>query len=85
MLSQSEMDKAVMEAKKSLSDEQIKDAIKRCSYGGPMVHAGGFIAKEDIPKVNDGPCFFSGFNQIKPLDCQGINMKGGDNFGKTNA
>ncbi len=37
MLTQSEMDKLVMEAKKSLSDEQIKDAIKRCSYGGSPV------------------------------------------------
>jgi len=36
MLTQSEMDKLVMEAKKSLSDEQIRDAIKRCSYGGPI-------------------------------------------------
>jgi len=38
MLSQKEMDKAVLEAKKSLSDEQIKDAIKRCSYGGSIVN-----------------------------------------------
>ncbi len=38
MLSQSEMDKAVLDAKKSLSDEQIKDAIKRCSYGGKPVN-----------------------------------------------
>lgn len=60
MLDQTEMDKVVMEAKKSLSDEQIKDAIKRCSYGGPMVN--------------------------RPLDCQGIIMKGGETInGKTNA
>jgi len=37
MLNQSEMDKAVLEAKKSLSDEQIKDAIRKCSYGGSPV------------------------------------------------
>ena len=37
MLSQSEMDKMVLEAKKSLSDEQIKDAIRKCSYGGRPV------------------------------------------------
>jgi len=60
MLNQSEMDKAVLETKKSLSDEQIKDAIKRCSYGGPMVS--------------------------RPLDCQGIMMKGGETlYGKTNS
>jgi len=38
MLNQSEMDKVVLEAKKSLSDEQIKDVIKRCSYGGKPVN-----------------------------------------------
>jgi len=37
MLEQSEMDKAVLEAKKSLSDEQIKGAIRKCSYGGKPV------------------------------------------------
>jgi len=37
MLTQSEMDKAVLEAKKSLSDEQIKDALRKCSYGGKPV------------------------------------------------
>lgn len=68
MLTQDEMDKAVLEAKKSLSDEQIKEAIKRCSYGGSpvsMVHTGGFIAKEDIPKVNSGWCGTCGaFNNM---------------------
>jgi len=59
MLTQSEMDKAVLEAKKSLSDEQIKDAIRKCSYGGSIVN--------------------------RPLDCQGINMRGGEIIGKTNA
>jgi len=59
MLNQSEMDKLVLEAKKSLSDEQIKDAVKRCSYGGSIVN--------------------------RPLNCQGIIMKGGEIIGKTNA
>ncbi len=36
MLTQSEMDKVVLEAKKSLTEEQIKDAIRKCSYGGPI-------------------------------------------------
>lgn len=34
MLSQEEMDKVVLEAKKSLSEEQMKDALRKCSYGG---------------------------------------------------
>ena len=59
MLTQSEMDKLVLEAKKSLSDEQIKDAIRKCSYGGSIVN--------------------------RPLDCHGINMKGGMTLGKANA
>lgn|GEM_PF-2253507 len=59
MLSQSETDKVVLEAKKSLSDEQIKDAVRKCSYGGCMVE--------------------------RPLNCQGISMRGGEiRYGKTN-
>ena len=55
-----DMEKVLQEAKKSLSDEQIKDAIRKCSYGGSMV--------------------------IRPLDCQGINIRGGDIlYGNTNA
>ena len=38
MLEQSEMDKVVLEAKKSLSDNQIKDALRKCSYGGSPVN-----------------------------------------------
>lgn len=37
MLSQSEMEEMVIKAKQSLTDEQIKDVIRRCSYGGSMV------------------------------------------------
>ena len=38
MLSQEEMDKVVLEAKKSMTVEEMKDAIKRCSYGGKPVN-----------------------------------------------
>ena len=38
MLEQSEMDKIVLDAKKQLSDEQIKDVIRKCSYGGKPVN-----------------------------------------------
>lgn len=59
MLKPDEMDRYVIEAKKQLTDEQIKDAVRKASYGGSMV--------------------------IRPLDCQGINMRGGDFInGKTN-
>lgn len=34
MLTKKEMDKAILEAKKSLSDEQMKDALRKYSYGG---------------------------------------------------
>lgn len=36
MLSQEEMDKVVLEAKKSMTVEQMKDAIQKCSCGGPI-------------------------------------------------
>lgn len=36
MLTEDEMDRIVLEAKKSLSEEQIKDAVRRCSYGGSV-------------------------------------------------
>jgi len=51
MLSQSDMDKAVLEAKKSLSDEQIKDAVRKCSYGGnpaTMQTIGGYVTDPEI-------------------------------------
>ncbi len=51
MLTQDEMDKVVLEAKKSLSEEQMKDALRKCTYGGPMVHAGGFVSKDCIPNI----------------------------------
>lgn len=34
MLTDKEMDEIVLRAKKSMTDEQIKDAVRRCSYGG---------------------------------------------------
>lgn len=36
MLTQEEMDKIVRDAKKDLTTEQIKDALRKCSYGGPV-------------------------------------------------
>jgi hypothetical protein len=37
MLEQSEMDKIVLDAKKQLNDEQIKEAMRKCSYGGKPI------------------------------------------------
>lgn len=36
MLTQEEMDKIVRDAKKDLTTEQIKNALRKCSYGGPV-------------------------------------------------
>jgi len=49
MLNQSDMDKVVLEAKKSLSDEQIKEAIRKCSYGGSMVICGDNSTESVLP------------------------------------
>lgn len=37
LASQSEIDKAVMQAKKDVSVEQIKDAVRKCSCGGKSI------------------------------------------------
>jgi len=75
MLSQSEMDKAVIEAKKSLSDEQIKDAVRKCSYGGnPVDMAQGGICSKTV--------LFGDFGPDKPEAVIPLNkLKGGDKFG----
>jgi hypothetical protein len=37
LASQSEIDQAVMQAKKDLTIEEVKEAVRRCSYGGKSV------------------------------------------------
>lgn len=37
LATQSEIDKAVIEAKKKLRDEEIMEVLKGCSYGGKPV------------------------------------------------
>ena len=37
LATQSEIDKAVIEAKKKLRDDEIMDVLKKCSYGGKPV------------------------------------------------
>lgn len=32
-----DLEKAVMQAKKTLSEEEIKDALEKCSYGGKPI------------------------------------------------
>ena len=36
LATQSEIDKAVIEAKKKLRDDEIMDVLRKCSYGGPI-------------------------------------------------
>ena len=37
LATQSEIDKAVIEAKKKLRDDEIMDVLKKCSYGGKPI------------------------------------------------
>ena len=37
LATQSEIDKAVIEAKKKLRDDEIMDVLKGCSYGGKPI------------------------------------------------
>lgn len=46
---QSEIEKAVIEAKKKLRDDEIMEVLKKCSYGGKLVDmslkGGAILAK----------------------------------------
>jgi len=38
MLSQKEMDEVLRQAKKSLTEEELKETLKKCSYGGEPIN-----------------------------------------------
>jgi len=51
-----DMDKVLQEAKKSLTVEQMKDAVRKYSYGGkPVNMAQGGIHSKSVPTGDFGP------------------------------
>lgn len=67
LATQTEIDDAVIKAKQKLRDDEILDVLKRCSCGDNPIDC-----KVDATKIRGG--------YGKPVT---MDLKGGDNFGKT--
>jgi hypothetical protein len=52
LATQSEIDKAVIEAKKKLRDDEIMDVLKKCSYGGKPVTMDLKVGEKLEPSAN---------------------------------